>query len=461
MDRAPAPGAAGALLQRDATDRPCLRDTGGPAAAGSRGHGGISGADAGSGRAHSSDSDREGAGWLYPASVDGSTVCAARRSTPGRLRLDAVARGWAPAKPASRRVRDPVEPGAEDGRHMARGRLACLESPDPHRLPMGRPGCARGRAARTMSSAIAPPVRNEGRERAFLGAISANLPAVRLLRDEVDRESYRADETPYLQTGLPLAVALPTTTAQVAELVRLAAAHLVPLVPRGAGTGLSGGAAGVEGALTVAFTRMDRILEIDHENLCVVTQPGIINAELKKAVAAEGFFYAPDPASYEMCSIGGNLGTNAGGLCCVKYGQTRDAVLGLEVVLADGSVIRTGGKNIKDVAGYSLTHLMVGSQGTLGLITEATLRLRPAPPARSTMLAFFATLEPAGDAVSRITAAGLGPVTLELMDQFTIAAVDDWQGLGLDREAAGMLLIESDLPAAAADAELAAAQEAC
>ena len=312
-----------------------------------------------------------------------------------------------------------------------------------------------------MSSAIAPPVRNEGRERAFLDAIVANLPDVRLLRDEVDRESYRADETPYLQTGLPLAVALPTTTAQVAELVRLAAAHLVPLVPRGAGTGLSGGAAGVDGALTVAFTKMDRILEIDHENLCVVTQPGIINAELKKAVAAEGLFYAPDPASYEMCSIGGNLGTNAGGLCCVKYGQTRDAVLGLEVVLADGSVIRTGGKNIKDVAGYSLTHLMVGSQGTLGLITEATLRLRPAPPARSTMLAFFATLEAAGDAVSRITAAGLGPVTLELMDQFTIAAVDDWQGLGLDREAAGMLLIESDLPAAAADAELAAAQEAC
>src|SRR5439155_8858233 len=384
-----------------------------------------------------------------------------RRSTPGRLRLDAVARGWAPAKQASRRVREPGEPGAEDRRHMARGRLACLESPDPHRLPMGRPGCARGRAARTMSSAIAPPVRNEGRERAFLDAISANLPDVRLLRDEVDRESYRADETPYLQTGLPLAVALPTTTAQVAELVRLAAAHLVPLVPRGAGTGLSGGAAGVEGALTVAFTRMDRILEIDHENLCVVTQPGIINAELKKAVAAEGFFYAPDPASYEMCSIGGNLGTNAGGLCCVKYGQTRDAVLGLEVVLADGSVIRTGGKNIKDVAGYSLTHLMVGSQGTLGLITEATLRLRPAPPARSTMLAFFGTLEAAGDAVSRITAAGLALVTLELMDQLTIQAVDDWQQLGLDREAAAMLLLESDLPAGAADTELTAAERAC
>src|SRR5438094_4597291 len=165
---------------------------------------------------------------------------------------------------------------------------------------------------------------------------------------------------------------------------------------------------------------MNRVLEIDRANLVVVTQPGIINADLKKAVAAEGLFYAPDPASYEMCSIGGNLGTNAGGLCCVKYGQTRDSVLGLEVVLANGAVIRTGGKNIKDVAGYALTHLFVGSQGTLGLITEATLRLRPAPPPRSTMLAFFATVEAAGDAVAGIGAAAISPVTLELMDRFTI-----------------------------------------
>jgi glycolate oxidase len=128
---------------------------------------------------------------------------------------------------------------------------------------------------------------------------------------------------------------------------------------------------------------MDRIVEIDAPNLCVVTQPGVINARLKAAVAEHGLFYAPDPASFEMCSIGGNLGTNAGGLCCVKYGQTRDSVLSLEVVMADGSVIRTGGKNVKDVAGYSLTHLMVGSQGTLGLITGGDPRLRPRrPPAR-------------------------------------------------------------------------------
>src|SRR6185369_8017263 len=191
--------------------------------------------------------------------------------------------------------------------------------------------------------------------------------------------------------------------------------HGIPIVPRGAGSGLSGGAAGIEGGLTIALTRMDEVLEIDRENLVVVTQPGILNAALKKRVAAEGLFYAPDPASYEICSIGGNLGTNAGGLCCVKYGQTRDSVLGLEVVLADGRVIRTGGKNVKDTAGYALTHLFVGSQGTLGIITEATLRLRVAPPPRTTMLAFFPSLDGAGDAVARIVAAGTNPVTLELL----------------------------------------------
>jgi glycolate oxidase len=301
------------------------------------------------------------------------------------------------------------------------------------------------------SGVAAPP---ESAREAFLGAVAEALPRLKLLTEEGDRESYRLDETAYLKAGLPLAVALPTQTDEVATLVRLAVEHRIPIVPRGAGTGLSGGAAGIEGGLTIAFTQMDKILEIDHENLCVVTQPGIINAELKKAVADEGLFYAPDPASYEMCSIGGNLGTNAGGLCCVKYGQTRDSVLGLEVVLADGSVIRTGGRNVKDVAGYALTHLFVGSQGTLGLITEATLRLRVAPPARSTLLAFFPSLDSSGDAVARLTAAGIGLVTLELMDKATIAAVDDWHHLGLDRDAEAMLLIESDLPPAAAAEEL-------
>ncbi len=295
----------------------------------------------------------------------------------------------------------------------------------------------------------------------LIDAVRAALPGLRLLTDATDRESYRTDETPYLRPGLPGAVALPTETAEVAALVRLASEHRVPIVPRGAGSGLSGGAAGIEDGLTIAFTAMNRIIEIDRENLVAIVQPGIINAALKAAVAEHGLFYAPDPASFEMCSIGGNLGTNAGGLCCVKYGQTRDSVLSLEVVMADGAVIRTGGKNLKDVAGYSLTHLFVGSQGTLAIITEATMKLRPAPPPRSTMLAFFPTLDSAGHAVSAIAAAGLSPVTLELLDRFTIAAVDDMNNLGLDRTAAAMLMVESDMPGAAAIDELERAEAAC
>ena len=295
----------------------------------------------------------------------------------------------------------------------------------------------------------------------LLRALEARLPDVRLLTDATDRESYRLDETAYYRAGLPLGVALPTTTPQVAALVAHCGEFGVPIVPRGAGTGLSGAAAGIEGALTIAFTRMNRVLEIDPRNLTVTTQPGVVNADLKAAVAAEGLFYAPDPASYETCTIGGNLGTNAGGLCCVKYGVTRDAVLGLEVVMADATILRLGGKNVKDVAGYGLIPLLVGSQGTLALVTEATLRLLPAPPPRATLIAFFGSLEAAGEAVAGLTAAGLRPVTLELMDRTTIRAVDDVHRLGLDRDAAAMLLVESDLPPGAAEAEVAAAVPVC
>jgi glycolate oxidase len=310
----------------------------------------------------------------------------------------------------------------------------------------------------TESSLVEPPVVAPEASAALFAAIESRLPHVRLLRDPQDREAYRRDETSYAAAGLPGAVALPTSTEEVAGLVRLAAEHRVPVVPRGAGTGLSGGATGIEGGLTIALTRMDRVLDVDPQDLVAVAQPGIVNAAFKAVVAEQGLFYAPDPASYEMCTIGGNLGTNAGGLCCVKYGQTRDSVLGLEVVLADGSVIRTGGRNVKDVAGYALSHLFVGSQGTLGIVTEATLRLRPAPPPRTTLLAFFPSLATAGAAVAGLAASGLSPVTLELMDRATITAVDDWQELGLDREAEAMLMIESDLPPGAAAEELTAAE---
>jgi len=300
-----------------------------------------------------------------------------------------------------------------------------------------------------------------GDGQAFLAALRATLPQLRLTADAADREAHRRDETAYLEPPLPLAVAFPASTAEVAGIVRLAAAHRVPLVPRGGGTSLSGGSIAVAGGLTVSLMRMNRVLEIDQENRLVVVQPGVVNADLKQAVAAHGLFYAPDPASYETCTIGGNLATNAGGLCCVKYGMTRDAVLGLEVVLADGAVIRTGGRNVKDVAGYDLAGLFVGSMGTLGIVTEATLRLIPMPAPKQTLLAFFPTIEASGEAVAGIVRNGVQPCTLELMDAFTIRAVNAAYTLGLDETAAAMLLVESDLPGSAAAEELDRAERAC
>ncbi len=296
---------------------------------------------------------------------------------------------------------------------------------------------------------------------AFLEALRATLPGLQLLTDAAETERYRFDETEYTRPGQPLGVAFPTSTADVSEIVRLAAEHAVPLVPRGAGSGLSGGATAVDGALTVVLTRMDRILEIDRANMAAVVQPGVINADLGRAAAEAGLFYPPDPASFEWCTIGGNIAENSGGLRCVKYGVTRDFVLGLQVVLADGSVIRTGGKNAKDVAGYDLTAIFVGSEGTLGIVTEATLRLVPAPAPKLTLLAFFPSVVAAGAAVAAITEAGIVPVTLELMDAFTVRAVDEWHHLGLDRDAAAMLMIESDAGGARADEELSGAADAC
>ncbi len=296
---------------------------------------------------------------------------------------------------------------------------------------------------------------------AFLTDLRAAQPDLRLTTDPTDREANRRDETAGLNPPLPIAVALPSSTAEVAGIVRLAAEHRVPIVPRGAGTGLSGGANASEGALVLSLVRMNRILEIDEENRVAVVEPGVVNAALKEAVARHGLWYAPDPASWESCTIGGNVAANAGGLCCVKYGVTRDSVLSLEVVLADGTVLRTGGRNVKDVAGYDLTGLFVGSMGTLGIVTEATLRLIPTPAPKQTLLGFFPTIEAAGRAVAGLVRDGVQPVTLELMDQFTIRAVNAGFGLGLDDDAAAMLLVESDLPGVAGAAELDRAERAC
>lgn len=295
----------------------------------------------------------------------------------------------------------------------------------------------------------------------FLAALRAELPDLTLITDADGIEPYRHDRTEYAHPGMPAAVAVPRTTADVATIVRLAATHRVPVVARGAGSGVSGGALGVDGAITISMAEMTEIIEIDEANLTVRCRPGIMNAELGRAVAAHGLFYPPDPASYEYCSIGGNIAENSGGLRCLKYGVTRDYVLGLEVVLADGSVIRTGGKTVKDVMGYDLTGLIVGSEGTLGIVTEATLRLVPMPPPKLTILAFFPGIREAGHAVAAITRAGIIPVTLELMDRHTMTAVERALHLGLDPDAGAMLLIESDAGGAAAERELDACEQAC
>ncbi len=295
----------------------------------------------------------------------------------------------------------------------------------------------------------------------ILDDIRAARPRLRLLTEPADTNEYRKDETDFIPFGQPLAVAFPTSTEDVSSVVRACAAHRVPVVARGGGSGLSGGANAMDGWIVLAMSGMDRIIEVDPANLVAVTQPGVITANLEQAVEAQGLLYPPDPASHELSCIGGNIAENAGGLRCVKYGVTRDYVLGLEVVLADGEVIRTGGRVVKDVMGYDLTRLMVGSEGTLGIITEATLRLRPRPAPKTTLLAFFPSVGHAGDAVSRLIAAGVTPVTLEMLDRLIIDAVENALHLGLDPAAGAMLMIESDAGGELAERELDTAAEAC
>ncbi len=212
--------------------------------------------------------------------------------------------------------------------------------------------------------------------------------------------------------------------------MRLADRFGVGVVTRGAGTGLSGGSAAVDGTITLSMDRM-RSVSIDRAAMTATVQPGVLNVEVKQAARADGLWYPPDPSSFEICSIGGNLATNAGGLCCVKYGVTTDYVLGLEVVLADGTVVRLGGSTIKDVAGLDLKRLFVGSEGTLGVITEATLQLRPIPPTPSTVVATFDDPVAAGRTVSEVMGA-TRPATLELMDRASVAAVESVKPMGLD-----------------------------
>jgi glycolate oxidase len=256
--------------------------------------------------------------------------------------------------------------------------------------------------------------------------------------------SHDRDQATFCPAGTPRVLVRPTTVGEVREVIRTARDFNVPVVPQGARTGLSGGANAVNGCILLSTQRMDRIVEIDAADQVAVVQPGVLNAQLSRAVADVGLFYPPDPSSWEQSTIGGNVATNAGGLCCVKYGVTADFVRGLEVVLGTGEVLRTGRRTTKGVAGYDLTHLLVGSEGTLGVITEITLALRPASETALTVAATFRSGTDALAAAAAVMAAGLRPSMLEFIDQTTARAIQHYRDMGLPEDVGGLLLAQSD-----------------
>lgn len=272
--------------------------------------------------------------------------------------------------------------------------------------------------------------------------------------------SYSYDSTPNMQS-MPEAVVSPRNTKEMSEVVKICNEFKIPIVPRGSGTNLCGGTCPVKGGIIILFKHFNQILEIDEENLTATVQPGVITAQLAKAVEAKGLFYPPDPGSMSISTIGGNINENSGGLRGLKYGVTRDYVIALEIVMANGDIVRTGGKLAKDVAGYDLTRLFVGSEGTLGIITEATLKLLPKPDAKKTMLALYQDLEAAAKSVSAIIASKIIPITLEFLDQPTLRVVEDYAKIGLPTDVQAVLLIEQDGPIEVVERDLKKIEEVC
>ena len=308
-------------------------------------------------------------------------------------------------------------------------------------------------ADRTVETPVAAGLgQAAGPRPAALADLAAAVGAADLLTDPDSMEAYRRDRADDPRAGMPCAVLRARSAEQVQEALRWATRTHTAVVPRGAGSGLSGGASAVDGALTVSLERMTAV-DVDVATRTARVEPGAFNVDVKRAAAEHGLWYPPDPSSYEICSIGGNLATNAGGLCCVKYGVTSDYVLGLDVVLADGRLLRLGGRQVKDVAGLSLTKLFVGSEGTLGVITGATLRLVPAPPPAATLVASFPTVAQAANAVVAI-GASIRASMMELMDQVSINAVEDLRTMGLDRSAGALLIAQSDAPGQARTVEI-------
>lgn len=248
----------------------------------------------------------------------------------------------------------------------------------------------------------------------------------------------------FLPEFVPDGVVVPDSAQEISQIMTLANEKKVNIVPRGAGTNISGTAVARRRGVIMAFHRMNKILEIDVDNMCAVVQPGVVNADLQREVAKHGLMYPPDPASMFVSTIGGNVALNAGGPRGAKYGVTRDYLLGLEVVLPTGEIIRTGGKTLKNVTGYDLTRLFCGSEGTLGIITEIIVRLIPQPPAKATLQAVFSDLDDAAKTVSAIVASGIVPTTLELIDRVILDIIRDYGGAGFASEAEALLLIEVD-----------------
>lgn len=258
-----------------------------------------------------------------------------------------------------------------------------------------------------------------------------------------DKLCYSFDGTPIFQY-LPEAVVFPESEEQISQIVKLANEEKFNIVPRGAGTGLSGGAVPVENSIVVVLTKWDKIIEIDTQNLTATVQPGVVTGALQKEVEKYGLFYPPDPGSLNVCTIGGNVANNAGGLRGLKYGVTKNYVLGTEIILPDGELLKTGGKNMKDVAGYNLRDFIVGSEGTLGIITKILLKLIPKPQKSITVLAYFDKLSESGKAVSDIIASHITPSMMEFLDNTTVNCIEDYTHIGLPRNSQAILLIEVD-----------------
>ncbi len=273
--------------------------------------------------------------------------------------------------------------------------------------------------------------------------LSAIVGSANVLTAIEDLIPYGFDGTAALKQ-LPRAVVFAQTTEQVSQMLKWAGAHSIPVVTRGSGTGLSGGSVPLQGALVLCLVKMDRILEVDPANLCLLAEAGAISQAIADAADREGLFYPPDPGSMKISTIGGNVAENSGGLRGLKYGVTRDYVMGLEVVLANGEICWLGSKCVKDVAGYNLRDLFIGSEGTLGIVTRVLLKLLPKPEARQTLMAIFPDMESAASAVSAIIAAKVIPCTLEFLDQKTIRCVEDFAKVGLPRDAGALVLMEAD-----------------